>query len=240
MRIRVLSGPDALAEMAATTIAMLLAGSTNPRVDLSLSGGSTVRATYNRLLEEDVAWESVDPWLCDERWVAHDHPESNGRMIDEILTGRLPTELLRPDYAPDLDPHVSASRYEAALRRILPDESSGPRPHLAVLGVGDDGHTASCFPGNDALEERDRLYIATWVPALASWRLTSTVPLLHATRHLIFLVAGSGKAEAVAAFLEGEGASVPARIVADGAEDVTVLLDAAAAERLTDTRYERI
>jgi 6-phosphogluconolactonase/glucosamine-6-phosphate isomerase/deaminase len=64
--------------------------------------------------------------------------------------------------------------------------------------------------------------------------------MLHATKHLVFIVAGSRKAEAVAQFLEGEGAPVPARLVADGAEDVTVLLDAAAAERLTDTRYERI
>ena len=144
MRIRVLSGPDALAEMAATTIAGLLAGSTDPSVDLSVPGGSTVRATYNRLLEEDVAWERVDPWLGDERWVPHDHPESNGRMVDEILTERLPTTLLRPEYAPDLDPHVSAARYEGALRQIIPDGVQR-RPHLAVLGVGDDGHTRRCF-----------------------------------------------------------------------------------------------
>ena len=240
MRIRVLSGPDALAEMAATTIAGFLADAPTPRADLALSGGSTVRGTYGLLRAENVDWERVDPWLCDERWVPHDHPESNGRMIEEILTGRLPTKLLRPDYAPGLDPHVSASRYEAALRPILPYEDGGPRPQLAVLGVGDDGHTASCFPGNDALEERERLYIAAWVSELAAWRLTSTVPLLHATRHLVFLVAGSGKAEAAAAFLEGEGEPVPARVVADGAEDVTVLLDAAAAERLTNTKYERI
>ena len=240
MRIRVLSGPDALAEMAATTIAGFLSNSPTPRADLALSGGSTVRGTYSRLLEEDVAWDRVDPWLCDERWVPHDHPESNGRMIEEILTGRLPTRLLRPDYAPDLDPDVSASRYEEAIRQVIPDDGGGLRPHLAVLGVGDDGHTASCFPGNDALEERERIYIASWVSALAAWRLTSTVPLLHATRHLVFLVSGSGKGEAVAAFLEGEGDPVPARIVADGAEDVTVLLDAAAAERLTRTGYERI
>jgi 6-phosphogluconolactonase len=205
---------------------------------LSVSGGSTVRATYNRLLEEDVAWERIDPWLGDERWVPHDHPESNGRMVDEILTGRLPTTLLRPEYSPDMDPHVSASRYEGALRQIIPD--GGRRPHLAVLGVGDDGHTASLFPGCEALAVGDRLYTATRIPSNETWRLTSTIPMLHATQHLVFIVAGTRKAEAVAAFLEGEGAPVPARLVADGAEDVTVLLEAAAAERLTNTRYERI
>jgi 6-phosphogluconolactonase len=226
--------------MAATTIAGLLSSSPTSRVDLSLSGGSTVRGPYSRLRDEEVDWERVDPWLGDERWVPHDHPESNGRMIEEILTGRLPTNLLRPDYAPDLDPDVSATRYESAVRQIIPDDGSGPRPYLAVLGMGDDGHTASCFPGNDALEERQRLYVAAWVSALGSWRLTSTVPLLHATRHLLFLVAGSGKAEAVASFLEGDGDPVPARVVADGAEDVTVLLDAAAAERLTGTDYEQL
>jgi 6-phosphogluconolactonase len=238
MRIRVLSGPDELGEMAATTIAGLLTSSTNPRVDLSVSGGSTVRATYNRLLEEDVAWERVDPWLGDERWVPHDHRESNGRMVDEILTGRLPTTLLRPEYSPDMHPHASASRYEGALRQIIPE--GGRRPHLAVLGVGDDGHTASLFPGCDALTVGDRLYTATHIPSNETWRLTSTIPTLHATQHLVFIVAGSRKAEAVAQFLEGEDDPLPARIVADGAEDVTVLLDAAAAERLTNTRYERI
>ena len=95
--------------------------------------------------------------------------------------------------------------------------------------MGDDGHTASLFPGTDALHESDTSYVANFVPD-KGWRLTATVPLLHSARHLVFLVTGAAKARVLAAVLGGE--TFPATLVAAGAENTTWLIDEAAAAHL--------
>ena len=177
--------------------------------------------TYNRLLEEDVAWERSTPGSATSAGCHMTIPKATGGWSMRSSPSGSPRHCSGPS-TPDLDPHVSAARYEAALRQIIPDGVR--RPHLAVLGVGDDGHTAPFPRVVMRLAVGDRLYTATRIPSNETWRLTSTIPMLHATQHLVFIVAGNRKAEAVAQF-EGEGNPLPARIVADGAEDGTVLLD---------------
>jgi 6-phosphogluconolactonase len=114
-----------------------------------------------------------------------------------------------------------------------------PGPHIVLLGIGDDAHTASLFPGTDALDHDGNAYVANWVESKNVWRLTATIPMLHAADHLIFLVSGSEKAAALAEILEGE-LPVPAKMVADGANKVTWLIDEAAAMHLKTTKLTRL
>ena len=102
-----------------------------------------------------------------------------------------------------------------------------------ILGIGTDGHTASLFPGTEALEETDRLYVANWVPDKEMWRLSATFRLLHHASQVMFLATGQAKAEVVAEILEA-GTSYPARTVMEGAADVTWFLDRAAATHLSE------
>jgi 6-phosphogluconolactonase len=240
MRVRVFEGPDGIAEFAATTIARKL-NATSGRVTFGLAGGSTPRTTYTRLLHEEVDWERVDAWVADERWVAPDHPDSNMRMAREALLDRVPARTVAIPWSPELDPQTAARRYEQTLIEILPDVNGVPHPDLVLLGVGEDGHTASLFPGTGALEVADRWFIANWVPQKDTWRLTATLPLLHAARDIIFLASGSAKAATLARVLQGDDRPPPpARLVMGGAANVTWLIDRAASAHLDDYPVEYV
>lgn len=202
------------------------------RVDVGLAGGSTPAGAYRRLAESSVDWEKILFWLSDERWVAADQAESNGKLARDILGER--AEILRPRHSERIMPSESASYYEAALRRSLP----GPQPHLVLLGMGADGHTASLFPETAALAESQRWYTANWVPGLDTWRLTATYPLLFRARRLVVAVSGESKAETLAAVLEGE-TDLPAARLRDTGGELVWVLDEAAASRLTSTPLER-
>ncbi len=224
--IRVAEHPDALAALAAASIARWMrSAGTHPT--LGLAGGTTPRAAYQRLRDHAVPWESVTMWLGDERWVPPDHPDSNAGMIRSALGDHVPARLLAIQHGDD--PSRAAASYEQLLAEVLPSADTGPRPHLVLLGLGEDGHTASLFPGTAALDERKRRFVANWVPAQEAWRLTATLPLLWEADRLAFLVAGEGKAAAVAAVLAG-GSGLPAEEVTRGARAVTWFLDRAAAD----------
>jgi 6-phosphogluconolactonase len=195
------------------------------RFSLGLAGGSTPTKSYRILGSRDVAWESVDGWLTDERWVAPDSEQSNGRMACEVLFDHVPATLHRPIWDPEAGPEAAAAAYESELSIIL----SG-RPDLVLLGMGDDGHTASLFPGSDAIEEEDRLYVANVIDASGETRLTATFPLLHMARRTIFLAFGDSKAPAVRASFEG---TTPAGRIGDGEGEVEWHIDRAAASLLS-------
>jgi 6-phosphogluconolactonase len=240
MRVRVFESPDGIAEFAATTIAQKL-DAVHGRVTLGLAGGSTPRTTYTRLLQEDVDWSSVDAWVADERWVSPDHLDSNMRMARDTLLDRVPARAHAVPWAAELDPHEAAAGYEETLVEILPDVNGIPHPDLVLLGIGEDGHTASLFPGTAALDIDDRWFVANWVPAQETWRLTATLPLLHAARDIIFLASGSSKAGVLATILRGtDQPALPARLVMSGAADVTWLIDRAAAADLGDYPAEYV
>ncbi|MGH8874606.1 MAG: 6-phosphogluconolactonase [Acidimicrobiia bacterium] len=236
MRVTVFPDPGALAAGAAEVVAELLLPP-GP-VTFGVAGGTTPQATYRHLRDARVEWERVDAWLSDERWVPLDHPDSNGRMAEEALLGHVPARFHRPRWAPWLTADRSAAQYEHDLLEILVRDGR-PRPDLVLLGMGDDGHTASLFPGTEALEVRDRWFVANWAPAQGAWRLSATYPLLHAARHLVVLVSGEGKAEALARVLEGDGDPLPARRVMDGSAEVLWLVDEAAAAGLQAAPVER-
>jgi 6-phosphogluconolactonase len=220
--------PAELAEAATDLVVDWLVGA--GRTTLSLSGGSTPEATYERLAEADIDWDAVTPWLGDERWVPPDHPDSNAAMVRRTL-GPGGVRLLAPDTTLD-DPHDAAERYERSLDETFAAADPERRPGLVILGIGDDGHTASLFPGTGALGITDRRYVANQIDEEGTWRLTATFPLLWAARKVVFLVQGAGKAVMVKRILE-DGIEFPAQRVSSGADDVTWLLDASAASQLT-------
>lgn len=227
--IAVYPSPSDVAAAAATTIGEAIAERAS--LTIGLAGGSTPAATYERLAAEPHAWDKVTLWLGDERWVPPDHPDSNARMVRSTIGSDAATRLLTPRYGLG-EPRRTATAYGTVLANAF--APSGGRPDIVLLGMGDDGHTASLFPGTDALEITDRTYAANWVTAKNTWRLTATLPLLWSAELLIFIVTGEGKAGMVARILE-RGEKLPAQLVASGAQNVTWMLDEAAASELRTT-----
>lgn len=200
-------------------------------VTLALSGGSTPRKMHEMLArKERINWSNVHVFWGDERTVPPDDAESNYRMARETLLDSvgLPDENIHR-LKGELDPVEAATEYEDKLRsvfRLLPGDV--PRFDVIVLGMGADGHTASLFPGTDALSETDRLVVANHVPQLDTVRLTFTFPVLNAARLVLFLVAGEDKADAAQQCMLGESAPPAGRVrPTDG--DLHWLLDAKAA-----------
>lgn len=225
--LRIVDGPDALADLAAASIARWLREADRPTT-LGLAGGSTPRTTYSRLRDEDVPWEDVDAWMTDERWVPPEDPERNGLMARTTLFDHVPGRFHPVPWSSD-EPQQAVDQYAETLSRLF----GGGGPGLVLLGMGDDGHTASLFPGTDVLEERDHSYAAVWVEDKQVWRTTATLPLLWSAQRVVFLVSGSTKAETVAAVFSGKS-GLPAEQVADGAKAVSWFLDRAAAAGLDD------
>ena len=223
--------PDAeeLADQAARAVAAVAAETmTGRRVSIGLAGGSTPASTYQRLAHDRAGWEGVELWLSDERWVPPHHLDSNGRMVEEILG---PTARIhRPRYSEFLTAADSAAHYEALLRRL----HAATPPDLILLGMGTDGHTASLFPDTHALEVTGRHYVANWVEALDTWRLTATFDLIASARHVLVLVAGASKAEPLARAIEDPECHHPIRTVFDMADNLHLFIDQDAASALSD------
>ena len=184
--------------------------------------------TYQRLREHALPWDEIDAWMTDERFVPIDHPDNNAAAVRTAL-GDIPVKLHEVSWMED--PHAAAESYEATLRDLMWQGLDGFQPGLVLLGVGDDGHTASLFPGSPALDETDRAFVANWVEAEGQWRLTTTFPFLAKARRTMFLVTGAHKAEIVAQILEGES-DHPAARVSREARDAVWLLDRDAAALL--------
>jgi 6-phosphogluconolactonase len=198
---------DTAAELAARcaeTIASALdlALAERDRAQVALAGGETPKATYLRLGQEHLPWERVDVLLGDERWVSAEDPASNARMLRETLLAQPPAQAARLHPVPtDLaSPAEGVAAYESILRRLCGGEP--PVLDLVLLGLGDDGHTASLFPGTAAAAERQRLVSVGEGKGLP--RITLTAPVLSAARQVVFLVSGAGKRQALGRLLDPE------------------------------------
>jgi 6-phosphogluconolactonase len=192
---------------------------------VALSGGSTPRATYTLLADDEfvtrVDWPRVHVFWGDERCVPPDHPDSNYRMAYEALLDRIaiPAENIHRIQG-ELPPDQAAAAYRAELETAL---SINGRFDLILLGMGADGHTASLFPGTAALEERERPVAAVYVKHLQAWRITLTLPVINAARHVLFLVSGAAKAPALAR--AGAGEALPASLVQPSQGQLIWLVD---------------
>lgn len=207
------------------------------RFTLALTGGATPRGAYALLAGEPrfrdaVDWARVEAFFGDERCVPPDHPDSNYGMARDSLLSKVPIPPAQVHrMRGELPPPDAAALYEAELR-ALASGGEVPRLDLVLLGLGEDGHVASLFPGTAAVEERTRLVVASFVPHLDAWRITVTFPVLAAASAVLFLAEGERKAGAVAAVLRGEGGTgdgPPARRVRPASGAVTWILDRAAA-----------
>ncbi len=169
------------------------------RFSLALAGGSTPRHLYRLMSLTELPWSRFEFWFGDERYVPHQHSDSNYRMARETLLDSLKDGEVHPwPYLNSAE--ASAEAYNQRLKERF---GEGPTFDLVLLGLGDDGHTASLFPNTEALRERDQLAVANWVEKLNSWRLTLTYPAFRRAKEILFLVSGSGKAEALAEVMAG-------------------------------------
>jgi len=174
----------------------------------AVSGGSTPGPAYEALSRADYDWTDVHAFMVDERCVPLGHPDSNFRMASETLLARVPV-IVHPMRGEDCDPDA----YQADLRAHFGDVAV-PSMDLVFMGIGDDGHTASLFPGDPALEESERWVVRVDRPGLPPPhpRLTLTFPVLNAARLAIFLVSGASKREPLGRMLGGDMNSPAARV----------------------------
>ena len=230
--MEVVNDLDALSARAAELIADRIRGCTAP-FRLALSGGSTPRGCYRHLAHlHQVPWDCVEIYLGDERFVPHDHAESNYRMIRELLLSG-PTVNPRGMFAipGDGDAERAAQTYEEILRqqygssRLLPRR---PLFDLQLLGLGEDGHTASLLPDQPVLEEQVR-WVAVVPDGRPEPRITLTYPALESSRLTVFLVAGAAKRAMLARARAGDPSIPAGRLKPQG--DVIWLVDRAAAGR---------
>ncbi len=233
MQVNVLPTPSDLAVAVADHVEERIGASDGPFA-LGLAGGRTPQAAYAELTRRPVDWERVMLWLGDERWVPETHPDSNAAMARRTLADAVGARFLVLDHGLG-DPDRAADEYARVLAETLRMRYGFPSSEVIVLGLGEDGHTASLFPGTAALAERDRSYVANWVPAKEAWRLTATLPLLWSAAELVFVVAGTAKAN-VAARIIDDGEPFPARVAANGPAPVSWFLDEAAASGLRKIR----
>lgn len=211
------------------------------RFAVALAGGNTPRRTYELLasdpLRGEVAWNRVHLFFGDERCVPLDDERSNYRTAREALISRVPVPAgqVHPILCYGA-PESGARRYEIILRNYFGGQA--PRLDLVLLGLGDDAHTASLFPGTEALSEKVKWTAAVCPPGQDLCRVSLTPPLLNQARTVAFLVSGASKAAAVRDVLEGPRSPerLPAQLVRPEEGEVVWVLDRDAARLLTATR----
>ena len=213
------------------------------RFTLALSGGSTPRRLYTLLADPAQPFRAAVPWGAthvfwgDERHVPPDDAQSNYRMANEELLSRVPVppENVHRIEGERADAAEAAAAYERELRRFF-GLAAGPAPRfdLVLLGMGPDGHTASLFPGSDALTVTDRLAAAPWVEKFRCYRITLTLPVFDNAAAVHFLVSGRDKAETLRAVFDPATPpdTFPCQRIRPAEGELLWLIDRPAASRL--------
>ncbi|GFO59521.1 6-phosphogluconolactonase [Geomonas silvestris] len=203
-----------------------------------LSGGETPQECFELLgrepLRSSVPWDAVHLFWGDERWVPVSDPRSNQGMARRAFIDQVPLSEEQVHGIPFADsPRESAARYDRELRGFFDGEA--PRFDLVFLGLGPDGHTASLFPGNAALNERNRWACEVYRSERELYRVTVTAELINQAALVAFLVAGREKAEILARVLEGEREldELPAQLVRPVQGKLLWLVDREAARLLS-------
>jgi 6-phosphogluconolactonase len=241
MELKVFSNPAEVARAAAEHFVNVAPKS------VALSGGSTPRVLYELLADPNepfrdrIAWDKTHFFFSDERHVPPDHPDSNYRMVNEALFSRVPVPPENVHRIPTENSNAedAANAYEEELHRFFgPDLSDEAIPAFDVilLGLGEDGHTASIFPHSPVLHETKRWVAAPWVEKLNSYRITLTLPVLNNGKSVLFLVTGASKAEILRTVMNTDRNPdlYPAQAISPTSGAVLWLVDEAAA-RLCST-----
>ena len=228
--------PDA-AEIARAAVERIVAAANRAAEEgrtfsIALAGGSTPKALYELLATDAyksrIVWPRVEVFFGDERTVPPDHKDSNYRMAREALLSKVPVpgdNVYR--MAGERDPNTAAKEYGQMLKEKFGDGGID----LVLLGMGDDGHTASLFPETEALNETKHRCVANYVPKLNTWRLTLTAPFINRSAQVILLVSGASKAQRLQEVLEGapDPRRLPVQLIKPASGRLTWLVDAAAA-----------
>jgi len=236
--IKVLPDPSAVAAEAAARFVRAAdeAISLSDRFTVALSGGSTPKAMHALLAAEPlrsrIDWAKVQVFFGDERCVAPDHAESNYRMARETLLSKVPIpgdNVYR--MRGEIDPNEAAKEYGKMLKEKFGADGG---LDLVLLGMGEDGHTLSLFPGTAAVNETHHRCVANYAEHSTtgkSWRITLTAPFVNRCHEVVFLVAGANKAGALSQVLEGprDPQRLPAQLIDPASARLTWLIDAAAA-----------
>ncbi len=182
--------------------------------NLVLAGGSTPQRMHQLLAEiikDEQFWKHTSVYFSDERWVAKNNPDNNYYQAKLSLLDKvpIPAEQVHPIPTELKDPNTAAERYS----EIFPEH-----PDLIILGIGDDGHTASLFPHSPALDEREKGFIPAIAPYPPVQRITATIPTIISAKNILVLVSGAKKAEAIQKIFSGNGSieETPARIALSG------------------------
>ena len=241
---RISPTPAAVAEAAAQlfTDAVSAAVQTRGRARIAISGGTTPKAMFALLADPTqpflklVPWDKLDLYWVDERSVPPTDAESNYRMTNEALLSKVP---LAPErihrMEGELDPAAAAARYESTIRNSFKLEGAEtPTFDLILLGMGDDGHTASLFPHTEAINDLTDIVTANHVPQKDTWRITLTWPVINQGREVAFLIEGAAKAQVLHDVLLGpyQPETFPSQIIRPASGRLTLLLDFAAASKL--------
>ena len=226
--IHISEDKNSLAQAASDLIAQIIESilENKSRAKIALCGGSTPKAAYSLLGEKDIDWKNVDFFLGDERWVDKASKDSNCFLLNNSLfkegNPSLDASFFSVSTIEFPSPEESAKDYEKILKMNL--DGNPPRFDLILLGLGDDGHTASLFPGSDALFVRDDLI--TVGDGKGHKRITFTSKLLNSTDNVVFLVSGSAKQIALKRLLDQSESweRTPAKLVSPSSE-IIVLAD---------------
>ena len=227
--------PQQAAEACANAILGLLeeALSGESTATLALSGGTTPKLMFPALAASKLAWANVHFFWVDERAVPPADPQSNYRLAEELLIhpAHIPKRNIHRIPA-ELRPEVAAARYAAEIREFF-GLDAGELPHFDVMqrGIGADGHTASLFPGEPLIDDREQISAAVWVEKLGQWRITLLPGPLLAAKHTVMLATGGDKAGAIRAVFheEYDPKQYPAQMASHHGRRVTWFLDEAAA-----------
>jgi 6-phosphogluconolactonase len=231
------------AELFASSVAAAVEAHGVARV--AISGGGTPKAMFALLADRSqphfarVPWEKLHLFWVDERCVPPTDAESNYRMTYEAMLSNVPLPAAQIHRMKgELDPAVAASQYEAVIRAEFGlDRPGEPVFDLVLLGMGDDGHTASLFPHTAALYEMVALVVANHVPQKETWRVTLTWPVINRAREVAFLIEGAAKTDVLHDVLLGvyDPDTKPSQLIRPMSGKLTMLLDKAAAARLPAT-----
>jgi 6-phosphogluconolactonase len=207
---------------------------------VALSGGKTPIDLYRKLADKHtLPWNKTDVFMVDERFVPYESKENNFRMINELLLLHvgIPSKNIHPIITSSASAHDSASKYENTLNTFLKKESySVPEFDLILLGIGDDGHTASLFPDTPSLKESSCMVIAVSLEDESKKdRITLTFPVINNSRNIIFLASGINKAGVIKEVIEDSNSQLPASMVRPEKGKLIFLLDETAGSLLSKT-----
>ena len=242
---RVFASPAATARAGAQLFSdtALKAATARGVARIAISGGTTPKSMFQLLADpaepflKQVPWDRIELYWVDERCVPPDNAESNYRMTKEALLSKVPLAAERVHRMEgELEPEVAAARYESVIRNSFKLEGAEtPTFDLVLLGMGDEGHTLSLFPGTKALHPGGRIVVRNWVGKFFTERITITAETANHANRVMFMITRADKAAALKAVLEGpyEPEQLPAQFIQPTSGNALWLIDRDAAKMLS-------